>query len=67
MKTKNGNLTEIVQIYDMCTNIVICEFIATNFAAKDFDNDFRYYNYLQSRKNYICRARNLNPYKFEIK
>ena len=67
MKTKKGNLTETVQIYDTCTNIVICEFIATNFVDKDSDNSFRYWNYLQSRKNFICRARNINPYKYEIR
>ena len=66
MVTKKGNLTEIVGIYNTATRIVICEFIATNFADKDSDNSYRHWNYLQSRMNYICRARGLNPYKFEV-
>lgn len=67
MITKKGNITEMVEIYNKNTNIVISEFIATNFVDKDNDNNFQYWNYLQSRKNYICYGLGVNPYKFDIR
>lgn len=67
MITKKGNLTEMIDIVDINTNIVISTFIATDFVDKDPDNSYSYWNYLQSRKNYICRGMGLNPYKFNIR
>ena len=52
------------EIYDVCSNIVISEFISTEFNCA---YKFGYWNYLQSRKNYICRGLGLNPYNFEVR
>lgn len=52
---------EIVNVY---LGIAVCEFISTEFA---YNYKFGYWNYLQTRKNYICKGLGLNPYLFEVR
>ena len=52
------------EIVDVYLGIVVSEFISTEFA---YAYKFGYWNYLQTRKNYICRGLGLNPYKFEVR
>lgn len=63
MITRKNNLMHTYKIVDVCSGIVVCEFISTEFAH---NYKFGYWNYLQTRKNYICRGMGLNPYKFEV-
>jgi len=64
MITRNDNLMHTYEIFDMCSNVVISEFISTEF---NHAYKFGYWNYLQTRKNYICRGLGLNPYKFDVR
>lgn len=65
MITKNGNLMHTYEIVDVCSGIVVCEFISTEFIGHKYK--FGYWNHLQTRKNYICRGLGLNPYKFDVR
>ena len=49
---------------DNYLDIKVSEFISTEFA---YNYKFGYWNYLQTRKNYICRSLGINPYKFDIR
>ena len=62
MITKRNNVQDNVQIIDTCTNIVISEFIANHFPIFDTKR-FTYWEYLLTRKNYICRSLGINPYR----
>ena len=64
MITRKNNLMHTYEIVDVCLGIVVSEFISTEFA---YAYKFGYWNYLQTRKNYICRGLGLNPYKFEVR
>lgn len=64
MITRNGNLLHTYEIVDNVLGIVVSEFISTEF---NYRYKFGYWNYLQTRKNYICRGLGLNPYKFEVR
>ena len=67
--TKNGNLMSNYEIYDTRTGIVVAEFISTeNAKCRKFGMyRFGYWNYLRTRKDYICRGMGLNPKNFEIR
>lgn len=64
MITRNNNIMHTYEIVDNFLGIVVAEFISTEFSR---NYKYGYWNYLDTRKNYICRGLGFNPYKFSVR
>jgi hypothetical protein len=60
------NDTDIFCLVHKATRIVFLEFIATDFIDYCINNNIRFVDYLQKRKEYICKSRNYSPELFGV-
>lgn len=72
MTTKNNNLMFTYEIVNTELNIVVAEFISTEFLTNLYDKysdgkTYGYWNYLETRKNNICKSLGLNSDYFHIR
>lgn len=72
MRTKNDNLMFTFEIVNTSTNIVVAEFISTEFLTRLYDKfsdgeTYGYWNYLETRKRNICRSLGFNHAFFHIR